>query len=90
MTQASRPMAPARWTTEVSTEIKRSASARIAAVSAMGLDVMYSRLEGASLVNGVATSAVTPSGLGVSTPTLIDSNQDNFSVRFRVHRDFYP
>jgi len=28
--------------------------------------------------------------LGVSTPTLIDSNQDNFSVRFRVHRDFYP
>jgi hypothetical protein len=56
----------------------------------MGLDVMYSRLEGASLVNGVATSAVTPSGLGVSTPTLIDSNQDNFSVRFRVHRDFYP
>ena len=55
----------------------------------MGVDVLYQKLEGASLVNGLTTSAITPS-LGTSTPTLLDSNQQNLSVRFRVHRDFYP
>jgi hypothetical protein len=28
--------------------------------------------------------------LGVFHRHSLDSNQDNFSVRFRVHRDFYP
>jgi hypothetical protein len=59
----------------------------------MGVDVMYSRLEGASTVGGLTTSAIVPSSAvlsGLSTPTLVDGSQDNFSVRFRVHRDFYP
>ena len=55
----------------------------------MGLDVMYSKLEGASTVNGVAPGGITPN-LGNGTPTLVDSSQDNWSFRFRVHRDFYP
>ena len=56
----------------------------------MGLDVMYSKLEGGSTLNGVTTGGITPAGLGAGTPTLVDSNQDNWSFRFRVHRDFYP
>jgi hypothetical protein len=55
----------------------------------MGVDVMYSKLEGGSLFNGLTSGSVTPA-LGVGTPTFVNSNSDNWSFRFRVHRDFYP
>ena len=54
----------------------------------MGLDVMYSKLES-------ATSSVSPT-LGalpcrrISTTPMFKTDPDNWSVRFRVHRDFYP
>jgi hypothetical protein len=54
----------------------------------MGVDVMYSKLEGGSLFNGFTTGSINPA-LGNGTPTAIN-NPDNWSFRFRVHRDFYP
>jgi len=53
----------------------------------MGLDVMYSKLES-------ATTNVSPT-LGAQTlspnlGTVLKTDPDNWSVRFRVHRDFYP
>jgi Porin subfamily len=56
----------------------------------MGLDVMYSKMEGASTFNGLTTARITPAGLGVGTPTNVSTDQDNLAFRFRVHRDFYP
>ena len=60
----------------------------------MGLDLMYSKLEGASTVGGLtAGTNILPAGTALpagAAPQFVDSNQDNFSVRFRVHRDFYP
>jgi Porin subfamily len=53
----------------------------------MGVDVMYSKLEGASLVGNVTAGGVVPST--TATP-FVDSNVDNWQFRFRVHRDFYP
>ena len=54
----------------------------------MGVDVMYSKLEGGSLVNGFTTGSINPA-LGNGTP-IFTNNPDNWSFRFRVHRDFYP
>src|SRR6185369_8787671 len=52
----------------------------------MGLDVMYSRLESATaLVSGGTAFAISPN-LGFIPKT----DPDNWSFRFRVHRDFYP
>ena len=53
----------------------------------MGLDVLYSKLEGASTFNGLTTGNVVPSA---AIAPNVDGNQDNWSFRFRVHRDFYP
>ena len=53
----------------------------------MGVDVLYQKLEGATTFNGL-TGSLAPA-LGVGTPTAV-GNEDNWSVRFRVHRDFYP
>jgi hypothetical protein len=55
----------------------------------MGVDVLYQKLNSATTFNGLAPANVAPAGLGVGTPTTV-SSPDNFSVRFRVHRDFYP
>jgi hypothetical protein len=54
----------------------------------MGVDVLYQKLSSASTVGNLTTGAITPS-LGVGTPLHVD-DQDNWSFRFRVHRDFYP
>jgi Porin subfamily len=55
----------------------------------MGLDVMYSKLESATaFVSGGTAFSLTPNGLGGGTSPKTDP--DNWSVRFRVHRDFYP
>ena len=51
----------------------------------MGLDVLYSKLQSAKLPTGAIPNAI-PSGPQV---TFVD-DQDNWSFRFRVHRDFYP
>ena len=53
----------------------------------MGLDVMYSKLQGASTFNGLTTTFIVPS---IVTTPVVEGNQDNWSIRFRVHRDFYP
>jgi long-subunit fatty acid transport protein len=55
----------------------------------MGLDVLYSKLQSAS-VNTLGTGAAAfGPGLGAATPVFVE-DQDNWSFRFRVHRDFYP
>ena len=59
----------------------------------MGVDVLYSKLESATIGTGTvnlqngtfASRAMAPGG-GVSPA----SDPDNWSFRFRVHRDFYP
>jgi hypothetical protein len=63
----------------------------------MGLDVMYSKLQSATALNGPAVGsgglsvplAVSANGLGVGG-VLPATDPDNWSFRFRVHRDFYP
>ena len=58
----------------------------------MGLDVMYSKLQSATAFNGTAVGTGTLlvplaiSNLGAIPAT----DPDNWSFRFRVHRDFYP
>ena len=52
----------------------------------MGVDVLYSKLQGASLFNGLTTANI---GNNVVSP-FVDHETDNLSIRFRVHRDFYP
>ena len=51
----------------------------------MGVDVLYSKLESASLVN----AANVVGSIGPATATKI-GDVDNVMFRFRVHRDFYP
>jgi hypothetical protein len=50
----------------------------------LGLDVMYSKLNSASLVGNTLTVATSNGGA-----TTV-SDVDNWQFRFRVHRDFYP
>ena len=52
----------------------------------MGVDVLYQKLQSASLFNNVPVGAFSPS----ATPVNSVSDQDNWMFRFRVHRDFYP
>jgi hypothetical protein len=59
----------------------------------MGLDVMYSKLDSATAFNGLAVgSGTTPVALAISPNlgALPATDPDNWSFRFRVHRDFYP
>ena len=64
----------------------------------MGVDVMYQKLQSGNIGFGpagvVATGAGPPSvanrALLVGGGTAIAEDQDNWSFRFRVHRDFYP
>jgi hypothetical protein len=55
----------------------------------MGLDVMYSKLQSATafITPGVGAFALAPNGVGGVSPK---EDPDNWSFRFRVHRDFYP
>jgi hypothetical protein len=52
----------------------------------MGLDIMYQKMESATLAGGVLTGPVTIANTGATNV----SNEDNWSFRFRVHKDFYP
>jgi hypothetical protein len=60
----------------------------------MGLDVLYSKLQTATFgVNGVCPGATTECvNAGFNNPwrSRIADDVDNWSFRFRVHRDFYP
>ena len=57
----------------------------------MGVDVLYQQLNSASLVNGITTPAIT-AGAGGPTGSVFHNvdNEDNWAVRFRIHKDFYP
>ena len=54
----------------------------------MGVDVLYQKIEGASSANGLVPTGVVP--VGTNTLPRVVSAEDNWQVRFRVHRDFYP
>lgn len=63
----------------------------------MGVDVLYSKLQTANMGNvlGIPSAVVsTTTGAGLATINGQQVNRaddlDNFQVRFRVHRDFYP
>jgi Porin subfamily len=60
----------------------------------MGLDVMYSKLQGANIGSGLVTGGgavvVANRALLVGGGTAQAEDFDNWSFRFRVHRDFYP
>jgi hypothetical protein len=51
----------------------------------MGVDVLYQNMKSASLPNGL-TAGTVYTGFGTTNV----SDQDNWSFRFRAHRDFYP
>jgi hypothetical protein len=59
----------------------------------MGLDVMYSKLDSATSFNGTAVGSGTllvPLAASPNLGVLPATDPDNWSFRFRVHRDFYP
>jgi hypothetical protein len=51
----------------------------------MGVDVLYNRLQ-----TGTSSTGTSPSPSTVVSGPLFFDDQDNFQIRFRVHRDFYP
>ncbi|HET9715211.1 MAG TPA: porin, partial [Pseudolabrys sp.] len=53
----------------------------------MGLDVAYTRISGLSTSDGLFGGPL-PGNTNISVRPVDD--QDNWQVRFRVHRDFYP
>ena len=58
----------------------------------LALDVLYSKIQSASLVGGVfgaGTPVVGGSACVVATVCTV-ADQDNWTFRFRVHKDFYP
>ena len=55
----------------------------------MGVDVLYQKMNSGSTPNGLPGRQSNPSGRRGWHPTFVD-NPDNWSFRFRVHRDFYP
>jgi hypothetical protein len=63
----------------------------------MGLDVAYVKFESAQMPGGITGGVNNPANLnvalfpgGTNTNSRFISNEDNWQVRFRVHRDFYP
>ena len=63
----------------------------------MGLDVAYVKLEGASFPGGITPGTSSPVNTntalfpaGTNTFPRFATSEDNWQVRFRVHRDFYP
>jgi Porin subfamily len=60
----------------------------------MGVDVAYTKIDGATSSTGLtpvtgATSPILPANTNTTIARTL-SNEDNWMVRFRVHRDFYP
>jgi hypothetical protein len=55
----------------------------------LGLDVLYSRMDGMSTPTGALAANNTPTAI-VGTAGFTTGAVDNVAVRFRVHRDFMP
>jgi hypothetical protein len=53
----------------------------------MGVDVLYSKLNSAT---AQVSPTLGPLAVSPNLGLLPATDPDNFSVRFRVHRDFYP
>jgi hypothetical protein len=54
----------------------------------MGVDVLYQKMNSGSTPNGLlGTNLIQTAG---QVGPVFDTNPDNWSFRFRVHRDFYP
>jgi len=53
------------------------------------LEVFYESMKSASSVNGVVPTGVIPTATTATTGQSLGSN-DNYMLRFRVHKDFYP
>jgi hypothetical protein len=60
----------------------------------MGVDVLYQKMQTGTIGSGLVTAqgpTIFPNrGLGVGGGTNFAEDADNWSFRFRVHRDFYP
>jgi hypothetical protein len=60
----------------------------------MGVDVLYQKLNsgniGSGLVTAQGSTVFASRGLLVGGGTAFADDMDNWSFRFRVHRDFYP
>jgi hypothetical protein len=56
----------------------------------LGLDVAYQKLNGMNTPTGVIPAAAIPTSTIATAGTKVTSDEDNWMVRFRVHRDFYP
>ena len=68
----------------------------------MGVDVAYTKVQSASSATGLVPAITTPNTAGAFTTATgncaagnpgrcaIASDEGSWSVRFRVHRDFYP
>ena len=58
----------------------------------MGVDVMYSKLESATAQVSATQGplALAANGIGLVSGLVPRTDPDNWSFRFRVHRDFYP
>ena len=54
----------------------------------MGVDVMYPKMNSGSTPTGILGGNLIQAG-GAVAPIFVE-NPDNWSFRFRVHRDFYP
>jgi hypothetical protein len=54
----------------------------------MGVDVLYQKMNSGSTPNGLLSTNLIQAG-GAVAPVFVE-NPDNWSFRFRVHRDFYP
>jgi hypothetical protein len=54
----------------------------------MGLDVVYIKLQGASSATGLVPGNVIPGT--TATTNIATTERDNWTVRYRVHKDFYP
>jgi hypothetical protein len=54
----------------------------------MGLDVVYIKLRGASSANGLVPGSVIPST--TATTAIANTERDNWTFRYRIHKDFYP
>ena len=55
----------------------------------MGVDVLYSKLQSGSTSTGLIGVPLALAG-PVPTGAVPVTDPDNWSFRFRVHRDFYP
>ena len=54
------------------------------------LEVFYESMKSASSVNGVVPTGVIPTATTATTGQSVNDSANNWMLRFRVHKDFYP